>query len=103
MPLLISNGKVTRPRHGNVPIGLLADASFESDFFQMNPGDRFVMVTDGVTEAQTPNEDLFTDERLEACATRGGMEQIFAAVSDFTGGIPLQDDCTVVELTYSGF
>jgi hypothetical protein len=30
------------------------------------------------------------------------MEDVFAAVADFCGGTPLNDDCTVVELAYTG-
>jgi hypothetical protein len=30
------------------------------------------------------------------------MEDIFTAVADFCGGTPLNDDCTVVELAYTG-
>jgi hypothetical protein len=30
------------------------------------------------------------------------MDHIFLAVADFCGGTPLNDDCTVVELTYTG-
>ena len=30
------------------------------------------------------------------------MEDIFAAISNFCGGTALGDDCTVVELVYTG-
>jgi len=30
------------------------------------------------------------------------MEQIFTAISSFCSGTPLNDDCTVVELVYTG-
>ena len=51
-PLLVSGTTVTRPEHGNLPVGLLAEATYESDHLQMKPGDRFILVTDGVTEAE---------------------------------------------------
>src|SRR5579872_1399205 len=51
-PLLVCAGEVIRPPHGNVPVGLLPDATFESATCQMNSGDRFILVTDGVTEAE---------------------------------------------------
>jgi len=53
-PLLVCGGEVMRPPHGNVPVGLLADATFESAKCQMKSGDRFILVTDGVTEAEMP-------------------------------------------------
>jgi phosphoserine phosphatase RsbU/P len=101
-PLLICGKDVIRPAHGNVPVGLLADATFESDRCQLNSGDRFVMVTDGVTEAENAMGDFFEDSRLEAAATQcPTLEGIFSAVSEFCGGNPLSDDCTVVEIVYS--
>ena len=102
-PLLVCNHEVIRPSHGNVPVGLLADATYESDHYNLHPGDRLVLVTDGVTEAENAGGDFFENERLEAVAAKSkGLEDIFSAVSDFCGGTPLSDDCTVVELLYTG-
>jgi sigma-B regulation protein RsbU (phosphoserine phosphatase) len=102
-PLLVCNREVIRPSHGNLPVGLLADATYESDRYNMHPGDRLVLVTDGVTEAENARGDFFDNERLEAVAAKSGsLEDIFAAVANFCGGTPLNDDCTVVELLYTG-
>ena len=101
-PLLVCAGEVIRPSHGNVPVGLLADATFESSSCQMKSGDRFILVTDGVTEAENAMGDFFEDSRLEAAAVRSPtLEGIFSAVSEFCAGNPLSDDCTVVELCYN--
>ncbi len=102
-PLLVCGGEVMRPPHGNVPVGLLADATFESARCQMKSGDRFILVTDGVTEAENAMGDFFEDFRLEAAAAKTPtLEGIFSAVSEFCAGNPLSDDCTVVELCYAG-
>ena len=101
-PLLVCAGEVIRPPHGNVPVGLLADASFESATCQMKSGDRFILVTDGVTEAENAMGDFFEDSRLEAAAAKSPtLEGIFSAVTEFCAGNPLNDDCTVVELCYA--
>jgi serine phosphatase RsbU (regulator of sigma subunit) len=101
-PLLVCGDEVIRPAHGNVPVGLLADASFESATCQMQSGDRFIMVTDGVTEAENAMGDFFEDSRLELAAAKSPtLEGIFAAVQEFCAGNPLSDDCTVVELCYA--
>jgi serine phosphatase RsbU (regulator of sigma subunit) len=102
-PVWICNREVLRPPHGNLPVGLLADATYESDHCQMRPGDRLILVTDGVTEAENARGDMFDSERLEVVAGRSStMEDILSAVSDFCAGTPLNDDCTVVELAYTG-
>jgi sigma-B regulation protein RsbU (phosphoserine phosphatase) len=101
-PLLVCAGEVIRPTHGNVPVGLLADATFESSTCQMKSGDRFILVTDGVTEAENAMGDFFEDFRLEAAACKSPtLEGIFSAVTEFCAGNPLSDDCTVVELCYT--
>jgi sigma-B regulation protein RsbU (phosphoserine phosphatase) len=101
-PLLVCNGEVMRPPHGNVPVGLLPDATFESACCQMKSGDRFILVTDGVTEAENAMGEFFDDPRLEAAAAKSPtLEGIFSAVTEFCAGNPLSDDCTVVELCYT--
>jgi phosphoserine phosphatase RsbU/P len=101
-PLLICNNEIIRPAHGNLPVGLLADTTYESDHYSLHPGDRLVLVTDGVTEAENAAGDFFDNERLEAAAKQGGMQEIFNAVSEFCGSTPLNDDCTIIEMVYSG-
>ena len=101
-PLLVCGGEVVRPAHGNLPVGLLPDAAYESDRYSLHAGDRLVLVTDGVTEAENAEGEFFDSERLEAAAKKGNMQEIFAAVSQFCGSTPLSDDCTVVEMVYSG-
>ena len=102
-PLLVCNKEVIRPPHGNLPVGLLSDATYESDHISLHAGDRLILVTDGVTEAENARGDFFEDSRLEAVAAKSAtLEDIFTAVANFCGGNPLNDDCTVVELVYSG-
>jgi sigma-B regulation protein RsbU (phosphoserine phosphatase) len=102
-PLLVCNKEVIRPPHGNLPVGLLSDATYESDHVSLHAGDRLILVTDGVTEAENARGDFFEDSRLESVAAKSAtLEDIFTAVANFCGGTPLSDDCTVVELVYSG-
>jgi serine phosphatase RsbU (regulator of sigma subunit)/pSer/pThr/pTyr-binding forkhead associated (FHA) protein len=102
-PLLVCGHEIIRPAHGNLPVGLLPDASYQSDHFQLHAGDRLVLVTDGVTEAENAEGEFFDNHRLEKVAAEsGGLEQILSAVSTFCAGTPLSDDCTVVDLLYTG-
>jgi serine phosphatase RsbU (regulator of sigma subunit) len=102
-PVWICGGEVLRPEHGNLPVGLLSDATYASDRCQMKSGDRLILVTDGVTEAENARGDMFDSERLESVAGKShSMEDIFTAVANFCGGTPLNDDCTVVELSFTG-
>jgi len=102
-PLLVCNHEVIRPPHGNLPVGLLANATYECDHVSLHAGDRMILVTHGVTDAENARGDFFGDSRLETVAAKSlTMEDIFSAVADFRGCTPLSDDCTVVDLMYSG-
>ena len=102
-PLLVSNQQVQRPEHGNLPVGLLSDAEYTSDRCQLRAGDRIILVTDGVTEAENARGEFFETDRLEAVAAKStSLEDVFVAVANFCGGTPLGDDCTVVEVVYTG-
>lgn len=102
-PLVVSSHAVDRPTHGNLPVGLLKDATYESARVHLKAGDRLLMVTDGVTEAENARGDFFEDSRLEAVAAKSeSLDDIFSAIANFCSGTPLSDDCTVVELLYTG-
>jgi serine phosphatase RsbU (regulator of sigma subunit) len=102
-PLLIASGSISRLFESNVPVGLLPDIAYSSGRRQMKPGDRLVLITDGVTEAENPAGEFFGDERLEkAAAGESPFRDILSAVRTFCAGRPLGDDCTVFELTYKG-
>jgi phosphoserine phosphatase RsbU/P len=101
-PLHISGDRVTRVEDGgNVPIGLLAETEFNSAYRQLTKGDRFLIVTDGVTEALNSEEELFDMDRLEK-ASLGGVSAIREALAKFASSSILQDDWTIVELLYLG-
>jgi len=94
----VTGGKILRPTEGNLPLGLIPTAEFETYTFRLNPGDRVVLVSDGVNEAQNREGEFFGDERLESTVLAG--QDLFAAVSDFAQGAPPSDDCTTVELEF---
>ena len=100
-PLIVSQGKASPVDAGNLPVGLIASAEFASCKIQLKPGDRLLVVTDGVTEAEDANGEFFGTDRLVECCTRG-FSAIEDSVSQFRGSTPLSDDCTITELIYRG-
>ena len=69
------------------------------------PGDKIVIYTDGVTEAQNAAGEFFGKKRLREIVTaRAGdhcqavHDAIQAAVTEFTEGAPQSDDITLVVL-----
>ena len=108
VPLVIAgagsgNPQVSRPEISNLPVGLLPSAIYESGNFRLAPGDRLLLVTDGVTEAENAEGEFFDNHRLDLTAARSkSLDDIFAAIAEFCGATPLSDDCTVVDLCYTG-
>lgn len=100
-PVVISGDSVTRMEDGNLPVGLIPGVEFSATRVQLKPGDRLVIVTDGVTEAEDSTGEFFGNDRLDqACC--GGFDAIERAVTAFRGATPLSDDCTIAELIYRG-
>ncbi|MBV8208156.1 MAG: SpoIIE family protein phosphatase [Acidobacteria bacterium] len=104
-PVVISAGGVRRETESNLPVGLLPFATYASSRCRLSPGDRFLLVTDGVTEAENCEGEMFGNERLEQAASgadSSSFENVFEAVHSFCGSTPLNDDCTVLEVAYRG-
>jgi sigma-B regulation protein RsbU (phosphoserine phosphatase) len=92
-----------------MPVGLIATAEFDAAAWQLSPGDKVVIYTDGVTEAQNTREEFFGKQRLreivaahagETCATL--HDAIQQSVAAFTEGAPQSDDITLVVLEFCG-
>ncbi|HTP67680.1 MAG TPA: SpoIIE family protein phosphatase [Dongiaceae bacterium] len=86
-----------------VPIGMFADAHFESTRFQLEKNDILVAYTDGITEASNPAGDLWGLQKLESLlrscdsmAPSEVVERILSEVSEFAHGEPQRDDVTLV-------
>lgn len=79
---------------GAMPLGMVAGAEFSVMHFELAPGDRLMLLSDGVVEAQNETRELFGFERARALAT-----QPAAAVADVAQKFGQQDDITVVSIT----
>jgi hypothetical protein len=102
VPPVIISGKTARiVEEGNLPVGLIPVTHFQAMRLRLNPGDRLLLVTDGVTEAENAEGDFFGTERLIGCGY-GGFAAIERGVTEFRGGTPLHDDCTITEMVYHG-
>ena len=74
-------GVVSRLSESNRPVGLLPASDYSSSSVQLHPDDRIILLTDGVTEAESPDGDFFGQERLEAFAAQGmSPDEIVSAV-----------------------
>jgi sigma-B regulation protein RsbU (phosphoserine phosphatase) len=82
-------------------VGLIEEATFTSERLQLKPGDRIVLATDGVTEAESLSGDFFGEDRLEAALAGSTIEEVLSKVETFMNGAPPNDDFTMLEVLYS--
>jgi phosphoserine phosphatase RsbU/P len=103
-PLLMrADGKAEWLEAGGCPLGIMAAMKYDEARNQLGPGDVLVVFSDGVTDANDPQEKEFGEERL-ATAVRDHrtessaaiLEAVNRAIADWTQGTPLPDDLTLL-------
>ncbi|MBF0626055.1 MAG: serine/threonine-protein phosphatase [Magnetococcales bacterium] len=103
--LLLRGGRVVwRIPSANLPLGVVEMSSGAMTRITgfLEPGDRLVFYTDGVTEAADAQGELFGAERLEQLLATitledRPLEDVMRALEDYCGGRQLADDITLVE------
>jgi serine phosphatase RsbU (regulator of sigma subunit) len=99
---LLANGKgVKRLENANMVVGLIEEATYASERLQLSQGDRIVLATDGVTEAESGDGEFFGEERLEAAVEGSNIEAVLRKVETFMNGTPPNDDFTMLEVLYT--
>ena len=80
----------------------------ERETFPLEPGDTFVLFSDGVSEAMNAAEDFYGEERLLAAlsASAGAsaadtVDAVLADVRAFVAGAKQSDDITVLAARYA--
>jgi sigma-B regulation protein RsbU (phosphoserine phosphatase) len=103
------SGETAELEATGVPVGLLEGSRYELAGRQLSPGEKVVIYTDGVTEAQDARGAFFGRKRLfdlvraQASASSSELhDAIQGAVREFTEGAPQSDDITLVVLDYRG-
>lgn len=89
-------------------VGIAHDEAWEVKTLTVTPGSRLVLYTDGITEARSPDGDLFGRDRLKQLihnqsnqTIQGTIDVIVEALRAHLDGIPADDDLTLVGLHFS--
>ena len=109
-PLIVRPGaELVELEAGSMPVGLIEGAEYPVAQQLLLPGDKIVIYSDGVTEAQNTREQFFGKKRLrtvveahanESCAAI--HDAIQEAVTGFAEGAVQSDDITVLVLEFRG-
>jgi serine phosphatase RsbU (regulator of sigma subunit) len=109
-PMVVrANGERFELEASGMPVGLIETAEFSVVEQLLSPGDKIVIYSDGVTEAQNLESAFFGKKRLrevveahsgDSCAAI--HDAIQDAVAAFTEGAAQSDDITLVVLEFRG-
>ena len=102
LPLVIRGRQIRRLEASNLMVGLLPEASYTSSEDVLHPGERILLATDGVTEAENSEGRPFEEQWLSVATHCRGIGEILDQVAKFQSPNPAEDDCTLVELRYTG-
>ncbi|MEM1098567.1 MAG: PP2C family protein-serine/threonine phosphatase, partial [Planctomycetota bacterium] len=92
---------------GGLPLGIMAEADYDSASVQLEPGDKLTLFTDGITEAFDPNRKQYGEARFDTVLQRscpdqdspqGTIEALLDDVRTFARGMPNDDDQTLLAL-----
>jgi sigma-B regulation protein RsbU (phosphoserine phosphatase) len=99
-----AQGALERLERGGALLGVFRNWAFEEGEIVLEPGDRVVLYTDGITELHNTGDEEFGEERLgrllrdhRALGAAGLKDAIVNNLVDFNNGL-FQDDLTVVVL-----
>jgi hypothetical protein len=96
-------GSIERLEAGGVPLGVMEDATYESDESILQPGDWLAIFTDGVIEAENTQQQEYGEARFIGMLHSGVMttpdvllDSILTDLDRFAGNAPQHDDVTCV-------
>ncbi|MEZ5911149.1 MAG: SpoIIE family protein phosphatase [Paracoccaceae bacterium] len=103
-----ADGRLETVGHGGMPIGLLADADYETVTLRLHPGDRMLLLSDGITECARNGEELGEAglrRMMNENRALGGarfLEALTWDLADYAGTEDFSDDVSAALVEYSG-
>tara|TARA_R110002049_G_scaffold288423_1_gene470861 strand:- start:32512 stop:33945 length:1434 start_codon:yes stop_codon:yes gene_type:complete len=101
--LLVHEGETKSIEATGLPLGIDVALDWKTETIQLHPGDRFMLLTDGISEATNKSEEMFGRTRIQQLALDDGyacvaeLARTFAdRVSAHIGDQPSQDDITLL-------
>ena len=85
-----------------LPLGISPVEKYREQTYRLVPGDQLVLYTDGITEANNEQGEMFglarLDKVLENCAVGASdlLQSVLNALREFTGDEPAHDDRTLL-------
>ncbi len=114
-PILMDNAGSARlvdvSKCSGIPVGVFENYPYTEETMSVDTGDRLLLYTDGLTEAEDKSAEIYGEERLMATLSREGfstkgtrdlLESIFADVEAHVAGARQSDDLTLMLMDFKG-
>jgi serine phosphatase RsbU (regulator of sigma subunit) len=89
LPPYLNSQEVALP--GGLPLGVLPDVTYEEVQLYLHPGDRILLLSDGVVEARNPSGELFGFDRVHNLSNQSAFY-----IADAAKAFGQDDDITIV-------
>ena len=89
LPPYLNSQEVSLP--GGLPLGVLPDANYQEVRLYLHPGDRILLMSDGVVEARQPSGELFGFDRVHNLSNQSAFY-----IADAAKEFGQDDDITVL-------
>ena len=102
-PLWVTNhGFRELPKLDGIPLGVEFGTEYEKSEFVLSPGEAILFITDGVTEAENEESELFGNDRLtnyfQVANGPPWAEGLLERMGSWRGNAEMNDDLTIVEI-----
>jgi sigma-B regulation protein RsbU (phosphoserine phosphatase) len=94
---------ITRMEENGLPMVWMKDMDYPLGISALEPGDKILIFTDGITELKNPSKAIFGEPALEELFlnlinNQSGLilDDIIEKLSDYSQGHPLEDDLSLV-------
>ncbi|MEM1297672.1 MAG: SpoIIE family protein phosphatase [Pseudomonadota bacterium] len=105
--LVRATGEIEFAGEGGPPVGLVPNMEYDTYVLHLSDGDRFMMFSDGITEAEDPDGEMLENEGLGEMLTRHWdmresevLHNVLVDLAEYTGSSNFDDDVSAIMFTF---
>ena len=99
---VLDHGLRQLPKLDGIPLGVEFGTEYEKTEFVLSPGEAILFITDGVTEAENEESELFGNDRLtnyfQVANGPPWAEGLLEKIGSWRGNAAMNDDLTIMEI-----
>ncbi len=101
-PLVITDSETRQLEGNNLIVGLIPEATYTSSQCRLKSGERILLTTDGITEAENKQGQQFGEVGLASLVHLPSLDAILEHLAAFQASSEAQDDWTLLDIRYQG-